>query len=283
MESLLSQSGSTNGLVGKPVWEVVADLAEAGGALAPGTRLGPYEILGLLGQGGMGHVYRALDTRLDRAVAIKISAEQFSERFDREARAISALNHPHICTLYDVGANYLVMELVEGETLAQRIGRAGPLPLPEALDIGRQIAEALEAAHHKGIVHRDLKPANVKITPECRVKVLDFGLAGIGQAYRNVAQLKATAGLESVDGQVLGTPAYMSPEQARGETLDARTDVWAFGCVLYELLTGKRVFRGETLSGAIAAIVEREPDWSALPSGTPPQVRELLRGCLKDA
>ena len=210
VESLLLQSASTNDLVGKPVWEAVADMADTRTVPTPGTRLGPYEILAHLGEGGMGKVYRAVDRRLDRPVAIKISDEQFSERFDREARSISALNHPHICTLYDVGVNYLVMELVEGDTLAQRIDRAGPLPLREALDIGCQIAEALEVAHHKGIVHRDLKPANVKITPEGAVKVLDFGLA---KAIRretpgeNLPQMATVTGPGSVAGHIVGTPA----------------------------------------------------------------------------
>jgi serine/threonine protein kinase len=231
----------------------------------------------------MGTVYRALDTRLGRAVAIKVSAQQFSARFEREARAISALNHPNICTLYDVGPNSLIMELVEGETLAQRLVRAGPLTLQEMLGISLQIAEALEAAHRKGIVHRDLKPANVKITPEGRVKVLDFGLAKTicdERVEENGAKSTAAPAFASVTGQVLGTPAYMSPEQARSKDVDTRTDIWAFGCLLYELLAGKRAFRGETSADTIAAILEREPDWQALPPAIPPKIRDLLRQCL---
>jgi Tol biopolymer transport system component/serine/threonine protein kinase len=284
LDDLLAQSGATNGLIAQPIWEAVAGSAESADQIRVGTRLGPYEILGALGEGGMGKVYRAIDTRLDRAVAIKVSREQFSARFEREARAISALNHPHICTLYDIGPNYLVMELVEGETLAQRIERTGPLVLEEALEIGLQSAQALEAAHSKGIIHRDLKPANVKLTEEGRVKVLDFGLAKsilselVGEAVAPSLRLKESG---SVAGQVLGTPAYMSPEQARGEDVDTRTDVWAFGCLVYELLTGKPAFRGGTSEETITAILEREPDWLALPSSIPAKVRDLLHRCLE--
>src|SRR5260221_3861409 len=227
----------------------------------------------------MGRVYCALDTRLDRAVAIKVSNEQFSVRFEREARAISALNHPHICTLYDVGPNYLVMELVEGETLAQRIERGRPLLLEDVLEIGLQIAQALEAAHNKGIIHRDLKPANVKITPDGRVKVLDFGLAKSNRQEPIGDSLPSDASANgSIAGQVLGTPAYMSPEQARGEDVDSRADIWAFGCVLYELLTGLRAFRAEDNS---KATLEQGPDWRALPTRTPKRIRDLLRTCLE--
>jgi eukaryotic-like serine/threonine-protein kinase len=284
LDDLLAQSGATNGLIAQPIWEAVAGSAESADQIRVGTKLGPYEILGALGEGGMGKVYRAIDTRLDRAVAIKVSRQQFSARFEREARAISALNHPHICTLYDIGPNYLVMELVEGETLAQRIERTGPLVLEEALEIGLQSAQALEAAHSKGIIHRDLKPANVKLTEEGRVKVLDFGLAKsirsalVGEAVAPSPCLKESG---SVAGQVLGTPAYMSPEQARGEDVDTRTDVWAFGCLVYELLTGKPAFRGGTSEETITAILEREPDWLALPSSIPAKVRDLLHRCLE--
>jgi hypothetical protein len=217
-------------------------------------------------------------------VAVKVSGERFSARFEREARAISALNHPRICTLYDVGPNYLVMELVEGETLAERIGRAGRLPLEEVLDISLQVAEALEAAHGKGIVHRDLKPSNVQITPEGRVKVLDFGLAKtiLREPSGNDARpAQATTTRGSVGGQVPGTPGYMSPEQARGKEVDRRTDVWAFGCLLYESITGQRAFHGEGKPEIIAATLDREPDWQALPPGTPRRIRELLRTCLQ--
>ncbi|HLJ16676.1 MAG TPA: protein kinase [Bryobacteraceae bacterium] len=284
IDDLLSQSSATGGLVAQPAWELVARSAQALDQIPVGTKLGPYEIVGILGEGGMGKVYRALDARLDRAVALKFSAEQFSARFEREARAISALNHPNICTLYDAGSNYLVMELVEGETLAQRIERIGPLPLEEALEIGLQIAQALEAAHAKKIVHRDLKPANVKITPEGRIKVLDFGLAKSIRsepAGESVPSPPSLAACESVAGQVLGTPGYMSPEQARGEDVDTRTDVWAFGCLVYELLTGKRAFRGGTGEETFTAILEREPDWLVLPPATPKQIRDLLQRCLE--
>src|SRR5579871_984297 len=212
--------------------------------LAPGTRLGPYEILAQLGAGGMGEVHRARDTRLDRSVAIKVSAAQFSERFEREARAISALNHPHICTLYDVGPDYLVMELVEGPTLAERIAQ-GQIPLAEALPVARQVVEALEAAHEKGIVHRDLKPANIKLTADDSVKVLDFGLAKMAEAAApvpasNDPSLSPTVALGVTRaGMILGTAAYMAPEQARGVEVDKRADVWAFGCVLFEMLSGR--------------------------------------------
>jgi len=284
VNTLLKQTACTDGLVGDRVWGAVMGVAEASNRLPAGVRLGPYEIIGPLGEGGMGTVYRALDTRLDRAVAIKISAEQFSVRFEREARTISALNHPNVCTLYDVGANFLVMELVEGETLAQRVARVGPLPLHEVLDIGVQVAQALEAAHGKGIVHRDLKPENVKITPEGRVKVLDFGLA---KTLSNDSKLESVSPAArgqtfgSVAGQILGTPAYMSPEQAQGHEVDRQTDVWAFGCLLHELLTGQRAFPGETRSEIVAAIMQREPNWQALPPGTPAKLRRLLRECLE--
>src|SRR5579862_8820260 len=206
--------------------------------LSVGDRLGPYEILAPIGAGGMGEVYRARDPRLNRDVAIKVSNAQFSERFEREAHSIAALNHPNICTLYDVGPNYLVMELIEGES------PEGPLPLATALHYARQIADALEAAHEKGITHRDLKPANIKIKPDGTVKVLDFGLAKVAPASAgDSSDLSATFPLTVTQpGVIMGTPAYMSPEQARGQMVDKRSDIWAFGVVLYEMLTGKRPF-----------------------------------------
>src|SRR6516164_1669254 len=251
--------------------------------LEPGQCLGPYRIECFLAAGGMGKVYRATDTRLHREVAIKVSAARFSERFEREARVIASLNHPNICQLYDVGPNYLVMELVEGPTLADRI-RRGALPLEEALSIAHQIAEGLEAAHEKGRVHRDLKPANIKITPEGVAKVLDFGLA-------KAAEESVAAGDQSNSptvtisptraGVILGTAAYMSPEQARGSVVDKRTDIWAFGVVLYEMLTGRGLFAGETLSDTLAAVLKSDPDWTVLPAGTPGSIRRLLRRCLE--
>ncbi len=247
---------------------------------SPGDRLGPYEILSVLGAGGMGEVYRAHDPRMGRDVAIKLSREQFTERFDREVRAVAALNHPNICTIFDVGPNYYVMELVDGPTLDDRI-RQGPIPWGEALEISRQVADALEAAHEKGIIHRDLKPANIKLKPDGTVKVLDFGLAKLGAGTDS----GVTAGGDSRTmtmgatqaGAILGTAAYMSPEQARGKTVDRRTDTWAFGVVLFEMLTGQQAFPGETITDIIAAVVQRHPDLT----GVPNNARTLLARCLE--
>jgi serine/threonine-protein kinase len=251
--------------------------------LDPGTKLGPYEILEPLGAGGMGEVYKARDTRLDRAVAVKVSRAQFSERFEREARTIAALSHPHICALYDVGPDYLVMELLEGPNLAQRIA-AGPMPVPQALAIARQIAEALEAAHEKGIVHRDLKPANIKIAPDDSIKVLDFGLAKTAESSASASGDGANSPTLTMSatrmGTIVGTVAYMAPEQARAEKVDRRADIWAFGVVLYEMLTGKRMFTGDSVSDVVAAVLRAQPDWNALPTDTPPSARRLLHRCL---
>ncbi len=242
----------------------------------------------------MGEVYRARDSRLGREVAIKVLPEAFAGnkerlvRFEREARLIASLNHPNIAVIHEFdesdGVHFLVMELVEGETLAARIAK-GPIPIDEALPLFTQIAEGLEAAHGKGIIHRDLKPANIKITPEGRAKVLDFGLARAlaGEAASRDSQ-SPTATRHTKIGAILGTASYMSPEQARGKAVDERTDIWAFGCVLYEGLTGRVAFRGDTASDIIAAILDREPDWRALPESTPPSVRGVLRRCMqKDA
>jgi serine/threonine protein kinase/Tol biopolymer transport system component len=240
--------------------------------LAPGTNLGPYEVLGLLGAGGMGEVYRARDPRVGRDVAIKISAVQFNERFDREVRAVASLNHPNICHLYDVGPNYLVMELVEGES------PKGPLPADEALRIARQIGDALEEAHGKGIIHRDLKPANIKITPAGTVKVLDFGLAKIADAPETQSENSPTLSMAATQaGVILGTAAYMSPEQARGKKVDKRADIWAFGVVLYEMLTGDRLFGGDTIADTLIDVATRQPDWEQVPADLLP----LLRKCLE--
>src|SRR5579872_2670951 len=249
--------------------------------LTPGDRLGPYEILARIGAGGMGEVWRARDTRLGREVAVKVSADQFSDRFEREARAVAALNHPNICVLHDVGPNYLVMELVDGATLGDRI-RQGPIPLGEALALARQIAEALDAAHEKGVVHRDLKPANIKIKPDGTVKVLDFGLAKIAEpAVPTSADLEnsPTLTLEQATrvGTIMGTAAYMSPEQARGKAVDKRADIWAFGVVLHEMLTGKRLFDGETVSDTLAHVITKEPSLEQVPD----KVRRLLQRCLE--
>src|ERR1700730_17134113 len=215
-------------------------------SLAAGDKLGPYEILALIGAGWMGEVYQARDSRLNRDVAIKVSAAQFTERFDREVRAVAALNHPNICHVYDVGPNYLVMELVEGES------PKGPLPLEEALRIARQIADALEEAHEKGIVHRDLKPGNIKIRPDGTVKVLDFGLAQLNRDHEGAESDPANSPTltmaENHSVMILGTAGYMAPEQARGKQVDKRADIWAFGVVLYELVTGKRLFQGDDIT-----------------------------------
>ncbi len=242
--------------------------------LDPGTHLGPYEILSQLGAGGMGEVYRARDPRLGRDVAIKVSAEKFNERFEREAKVVASLNHPNICALYDVGPNYIVMELVEGEE------PKGPLPLEEALRIARQICDALEAAHEKGIVHRDLKPANIKVTPTGMVKVLDFGLAkvnGLTPASGNPDEAPTISMKATQAGMILGTASYMAPEQAKGKPADKRADIWAFGVVLHELLTGHRMFGGETVTDTLAAVVLSEPKLEDAPS----QVRRLLKRCLE--
>ena len=267
-----------------------------------GARLGPYEILGTLGAGGMGEVYRARDTRLDRQVALKILPETLAgdpdrlARFEREAKALASLNHPHIAQIYGVegtpsagpgqAATYaIVMELVEGETLADLIARrpaGSPMDADEALDIARQIGEALEAAHEAGIVHRDLKPANIKVRPDGTVKVLDFGLAKDASQGGDIGSSATFASpAMTAAGMILGTAAYMAPEQARGKAVDKRADIWAFGCVLYEMLTGRAPFPGETVTDVIAAVVKNEPDWSALPPGTPPRIRRLLVRCMQ--
>jgi len=257
-------------------WAAAAESPPIAGrtTLAAGQRLGPYEILAPIGAGGMGEVYRATDTRLRREVAIKVSAARFSERFEREARVIASLNHPNICHVYDVGPNYLVMELVEGENLG------GPLPIETALSYARQIAEALESAHEKGIVHRDLKPANIKVTPTGVVKVLDFGLAKAPRqpsVVGNAADSPTMTMSPTCAGMILGTDGYMAPEQAQGKPVDKRADIWAFGCVLYELLTGKQTFPGETASDCLAAVLRAEPEWSRIPT----KMQPLLRRCLE--
>src|SRR5499433_1802480 len=256
-----------------------------------GTRLGSLEITALLGKGGMGEVYRARDTKLKRDVAIKILPDEFSRdadrvsRFQREAEVLASLNHPNIAAIYDLeeaqGSRYLVLELVEGETLADRIAR-GPLPVEEALDIAKSICEALEAAHEKAIIHWDLKPANVKVTPDGKVKVLDFGLAKAVENAPIVGPQSNSPTLlnGSMGGMIVGTAAYMSPEQARGREADQRSDVFAFGCVLYEMLTGRQAFRGEDVSDVLAAVLRAEADLNLLPTNLNPRLLELLRRCL---
>ncbi len=262
--------------------------------LAPNSRLGPYEILAPLGAGGMGEVYRARDTRLDRDVAIKVLPAALAAdnerilRFEREARLLASLNHPHIAAIHGFEEydekKLLVLEYVEGETLSERL-RHGPLPIEDALEVCKQIAEALEAAHEKGIVHRDLKPGNVMIRADGTVKVLDFGLAramaGDSSGAVTVGDSPTITANYTRPGVVLGTAAYMSPEQARGRPLDRRTDIWSFGCVLFECLTGSGPFAGETTTDVIAKIMEREPDFRALPARTPPRIRDLLQRCLE--
>jgi eukaryotic-like serine/threonine-protein kinase len=312
VESLLAQPASAENFLGEPATRLMPD---RGVSVLTGQRIGGYEILGLLGAGGMGEVYRARDTRLGRDVAVKVLPRVFSAdlerlaRFEREARLLAALNHPHIGAIYGVeeadGIHALILELVEGPTLADRL-RRGPLPIADVLPIARQIVGALEAAHDRGIVHRDLKPANIKLKvrgappprtengrlerrlsaadiAECDVKVLDFGLAkaAVGDVEspdRSQAPTRSQGG--TVEGLVLGTASYMSPEQARGHAVDARTDIWAFGCVLYEMVTGQAAFPGGTLADTLAAILEREPDLAKLPATTPPGIRHLLPWCL---
>jgi len=264
-----------------------------------GRTLAHYRITAAIGAGGMGEVYRATDTRLGREVALKRLPEAFASdperlaRFEREARLLAALNHSGIAHLYGFETatledgtrlHLIAMELVEGEDLAERLKR-GPIPIDEAIVVARQVAEALEEAHDKGIVHRDLKPGNVKLTPDGKVKVLDFGLAkaweGPGAASSDLSQSPTLAHTGTAAGLILGTAAYMSPEQARGRAVDRRADVWAFGVLLYEMLTGRRLFDGETVSDTLAAVLKTDPDWSALPAGTPETVRRLLRRCLE--
>ena len=282
-------------------------------ALASGAKLGPYEILAPIGAGGMGEVYRASDTRLDREVAIKVLPDLFSRdpervaRFQREAKVLASLNHPNIASIYGfetdgdpqsstsqtpgqepaprTAIHFLVMELVEGDTLSERL-KVGPMPVEDALSVGKQMAEALEAAHERGVIHRDLKPANVKVTPEGNVKVLDFGLAkamtgGAELSQTEIANSPTITADFTRPGTILGTAAYMSPEQARGKPIDKRTDIWSFGCVLYECLGGRKPFEGETATDMLAKILERDPDWDTLPTDTPPTVRALIQRCLQ--
>ena len=259
-----------------------------------GTQLGSYEILSPLGKGGMGEVWRARDSKLGREVAIKTLPEEFAKeeerlaRFEREAKLLASLNHPNIATIHGLeesdGTRFLVLELVEGDTLADRLKR-GAIPVEESLKLALQIAEALEAAHGKGVIHRDLKPANIKVTPEGKVKVLDFGLAKAFAVEASGADLSrmptATLPEPTLEGTIRGTPAYMSPEQVRGDPVDTRTDIWAFGCVLYEVLTGRRAFAGETVGDIFAHLMRDDPDWSSLPKTLPYGVRKLVERCLQ--
>jgi serine/threonine-protein kinase len=290
VQRLISKDEHAGSFLETPVLANATAAVGACGALV-GRQYGSYRIASLLGAGGMGEVYRAHDTRLGRDVAIKTLPPEFARdpgrlaRLRREARTLASLNHPNIAAIYGLeesdALTYLVLELAEGDSLR------GPLPLSQALDRASQVAEALEAAHEHGIIHRDLKPANVKVTSHGRIKVLDFGLAKAISATESTPDLPqpmAVGSVGTVTGLVLGTPGYMSPEQARGAEVDQRTDIWAFGCLLYELLAGRRAFESETVSGTVAAVLEHEPDWQALPVNTPPTIRALLRQCLqKDA
>jgi serine/threonine-protein kinase len=258
--------------------------------LAAGTKLGAYEVGALIGAGGMGEVYQATDSRLGRTVAIKLLPAAFAQdaeriaRFEREARVLASLNHPNIAAIYGLedsaGQRLLVMELVPGETLAERIKR-GAIPVEEALRIAAQITEALEAAHEKGVVHRDLKPANIKVTPDGKVKVLDFGLAKAFVGGAAAEHISNSPTLSGTPGVIMGTAAYMSPEQARSKVVNQASDIWAFGCVLYEMLTGRQAFAGEDITDILAAVMRAEPDWSRLPEATPPTIRILLQRCLR--
>jgi serine/threonine protein kinase/Tol biopolymer transport system component len=311
--SLLAQPASGDGFLEAPAMSLAAHLvSEGGGSGLIGRRLGVFHVKSRLGAGGMGEVYRAYDTRLKREVALKVLPDAFSQdrdrlaRFQREAELLATLNHPNIAAVYGLeqadpspgsgqaAMTALILELVEGETLADRLARGSRLktqglPLDEALPIARQIADALEAAHEKGVIHRDLKPANIKVTPDGRVKVLDFGLAKLtqasGSALRAPGELSDSPtitppALMTEAGMILGTAAYMSPEQARGKPVDKRSDIWAFGCVLYEMLTGRRPFAGESVTDTLTLIITKEPDWSPLPGQTPSAIRRLLRRAL---
>ena len=294
VESLIAQDGRQSPL-DSPAW-IPDNLLVPAPSLEPGASVGPYVVKGVLGAGGMGEVYRAWDRKLGRSVALKILPEAYARdqerraRFQREAQILASLNHPHIGAIHgfeDSGAIHaLVLELVEGPTLADRLA-TGPLPVDEAIAVALQIVDALDAAHEQGVVHRDLKPANIKLRPDGTVKVLDFGLARLAHA-------DAVSGTDAIApptitspaamtgaGVILGTAAYMSPEQAKGRTADARSDVWAFGCVFYEMLTGKRPFPGEDVAETLAAVLRGEPDLNALPASTPQAVRRLLEHCLR--
>ena len=299
VESMLAQPASSGGFLDGPAFDAAPTLDGMEGSVLTGRPFGLYQMQARIGAGGMGEVYRARDTKLGRDVAIKVLPRAFTNdperlaRFEREARLLAALNHPHIGAIYGLeeadGVRGLVLELVPGETLAARLHR-GPILLTETLTIARQITDALDTAHEKGIVHRDLKPANIKITPDGTVKVLDFGLAKFDVrgpddgGVRLQSDLPWTPTLTSDGteaGRILGTTAYMSPEQTRGQSVDKRADIWAFGCVLYEMLTGRAAFGSDTTSDTIAAILQSEPEWSALPAAIPSTLRRLLQHCLE--
>ena len=294
VESLLAADKQAENLIEAPAVEMVAEgfAADQVGSLE-GRQMGSYKILSLLGAGGMGEVYRARDMKLEREVAIKVLPAEFTQdpkrvaRFQREAKLLASLNHPNIAAIHGLeesdGLEFLVLELVEGKTLAKRLVK-GPMPVEEALEVCRQIAEGVEAAHEKGVIHRDLKPANVKVTPEGKVKILDFGLAKVFEGEipdTDISQSPTFTEEMTKSGMILGTAAYMSPEQAKGKPVDKRADIFAFGALLYELLTGKRTFEGETITETLGAIIHKEPDWGFLPESTPSIIQVLLRQCLQ--
>jgi serine/threonine protein kinase len=289
---LLENEPCAEHFLGEPALEMVARMSYHTHSVVPGTQIGAYRVLGALGTGGMGEVYRARDTHLGRDVALKVLPDVFladparRRRFDREARLLAALNHPHVGAIYGLedlgGSHVLVLEFIDGESLAQRLA-AGALPVAQATAFGRQIADALEAAHDKGIVHRDLKPTNIMVTADDQVKVLDFGLARAADA--NGASHASDSPTLTIGntraGVLLGTAAYMSPEQAQGRVADKRSDVWAFGCVLYEMLGGSPAFEGSTVSDTLASVLRDAPDWTKLPGAVPTELRTLLRRCLE--
>ena len=292
VESLLAAGHEDDGRFDSPAWDGAANLLEDAPAHVPlpaGKMLGPYEIVALLGHGGMGEVYRALDHKLNRPCAVKILPQAFAghtdriERLKKEARVLAALNHPNIAAVYDLqeleGHCFVVLEFVPGRTLSLRMTR-GALAVRDALSICRQVAEALEAAHDKGVIHRDLKPGNIMVTPEGRVKLVDFGIA-ITEVRPEPGDESATRTEFTLPGLIAGTVSYMSPEQARGRALDKRSDIWSFGCVLYETLTGRRLFTGQTFSDTVAAILRDQIELDDLPESTPAGVRRLLKRCLR--
>ena len=284
VEALLAQGGSREALLDRPAWDQANNLLNSVRTqLVPGERVGSYRVEAKLGSGGMGDVYRATDTKLERAVAIKVLPSSVAQdperrvRFEREAKVLAALNHPNIAHIYGVEKSAFVMELVEGETLK------GPLEIDTAINYAKQIADALEAAHDKGIIHRDLKPANIMITPQGVVKLLDFGLAAVSQASGERPDLMDSptlTGPATTPGMIMGTAAYMSPEQAAGKPADKRADIWSFGVVLWEMLTGHRLFHGETLSHTLAEVLKGTIDFNKLPQTTPSTIRELMKRCL---
>ena len=276
VEVLLAQGTSGDKVLDRPAWEQTDTPLEAPPAsqIAPGDQLGPYRIEARVGAGGMGEVYRARDTRLNRLVAIKISAAQFTERFGREARAIAALNHPNICQIYDIGPNYIVMEFVDGRPIVSAEQHENlPIPPPKALALALQIASALEAAHAKGIIHRDLKPANILVTSEGQVKLLDFGLAKQSHAGDSAQD---AAESDTQVGTIMGSPAYMSTEQAEGRPADARSDIFSFGAVLYEMLAGHRAFSGGSIASTLGAILHKNP----APLNAPLALNSIVFKCL---